>query len=156
MLLRRLSSDIMANGVTLSLSRRLCADFGAEASVSEMVIAKELLRGNPVEKARLRRADNEPLYGAVSDCLSLYRHSSYILNAASTMCCATKEMKPAKLFFRIYGNVWWLLTASLMSLSNMQFCGSDQIAFCMCLNPRRRSDRNQGHRGGSCCGQNCR
>ena len=35
--------------------RRLCADFGARVTVSEMAFARFLLKGNPVEKARLRR-----------------------------------------------------------------------------------------------------
>lgn len=45
--------------------RRLCAGFGAEVTTSEMVFARELIRGNPVERTRLRRAANEQLYGAL-------------------------------------------------------------------------------------------
>jgi hypothetical protein len=45
--------------------RRLCADFGAEVTTSEMVFARELIRGNPVERTRLKRAANEQLYGAL-------------------------------------------------------------------------------------------
>jgi tRNA-dihydrouridine synthase 3 len=43
--------------------RRLCVDFGCNVTVSEMVFARFLLKGNPVEKARLRRHASEPLYG---------------------------------------------------------------------------------------------
>ena len=43
--------------------RRLCADFGCEAAMGEMVFARHLLKGDPIEHARLRRAPNEPLYG---------------------------------------------------------------------------------------------
>jgi len=43
--------------------RRLCADFGMETSISEMIYARSLLRGDKVEKARLRRAPNEQTYG---------------------------------------------------------------------------------------------
>ena len=43
--------------------RRLCADFGMQTSVSEMIYARSLLKGNVVEKARLRRAENEATYG---------------------------------------------------------------------------------------------
>ena len=35
--------------------RRLCADFGMNVSVSEMVYAKFLLQGDRIEQARLRR-----------------------------------------------------------------------------------------------------
>jgi len=38
--------------------RRLCSDlFGMEVGLSEMIYARSLLKGNPVEKARLRRAE---------------------------------------------------------------------------------------------------
>jgi tRNA-dihydrouridine synthase 3 len=43
--------------------RRLCADFGMETSVSEMIYARSLLKGAPVEKARLRRWKGEPSFG---------------------------------------------------------------------------------------------
>ncbi len=43
--------------------RRLCADFGAEVTMSEMSFARMLLRGDNVEKARLRKADNEHCFG---------------------------------------------------------------------------------------------
>lgn len=43
--------------------RRLCADFGAEATMSEMSFARFLLKGDPLEKARLRKADNEHCFG---------------------------------------------------------------------------------------------
>jgi len=43
--------------------RRLCADFGMETSMSEMIYARSLLRGDKIEKARLRRARNEHVYG---------------------------------------------------------------------------------------------
>ena len=43
--------------------RRLCADFGMETSVSEMIYARSLLRGDAVEQARLRRACNEQTFG---------------------------------------------------------------------------------------------
>ena len=44
--------------------RRLCADFGAEATMSEMSFARHLLRGAPQEKALLKRAANEACFGA--------------------------------------------------------------------------------------------
>ena len=43
--------------------RRLCADFGMEVSLSEMVYARSLLRGSPVEQARLRRWEGERIFG---------------------------------------------------------------------------------------------
>ena len=43
--------------------RRLCSDFGMEASLSEMIYARSLLKGDAVEQARLRRASNEQFYG---------------------------------------------------------------------------------------------
>ena len=43
--------------------RRLCGDFGMEASVGEMVFARYLIAGDRVEKARLRRAENEQFFG---------------------------------------------------------------------------------------------
>lgn len=43
--------------------RRLCADFGAVVTTSEMGFARPLLKGDPKERTRLRRADNEQLYG---------------------------------------------------------------------------------------------
>ena len=43
--------------------RRLCADFGMEVSLSEMIYARSLLRGDAVEQARLRRASNEQIFG---------------------------------------------------------------------------------------------
>lgn len=43
--------------------RRLCADLGCDISMSEMVYARSLLKGCPVERARLRRADNEKCFG---------------------------------------------------------------------------------------------
>jgi tRNA-dihydrouridine synthase 3 len=43
--------------------RRLCADFGMEVSLSEMIYARSLLKGDAVEQARLRRATNEKYFG---------------------------------------------------------------------------------------------
>jgi len=43
--------------------RRLCAEFGCEVTMSEMAFAKPLLKGDRVERARLAKAANEPLYG---------------------------------------------------------------------------------------------
>lgn len=43
--------------------RRLCTDFGMEVSLSEMVYARSLLRGSPVEQARLRRCETEQIFG---------------------------------------------------------------------------------------------
>ena len=43
--------------------RRLCADFGMEVSLSEMVYARSLLKGSPVEQARLRRWEGEKTFG---------------------------------------------------------------------------------------------
>jgi len=43
--------------------RALCADFGAPVTVSEMAFARPLARGDRVERARLRRAPGERLYG---------------------------------------------------------------------------------------------
>jgi len=43
--------------------RRLCADFGMETSVSEMIYARSLLKGDRVEQARLRRWKGEPTFG---------------------------------------------------------------------------------------------
>ncbi|VEU41976.1 unnamed protein product [Pseudo-nitzschia multistriata] len=43
--------------------RRLCADFGMHTSVSEMIYARSLLRGDPIENARLRRSEGESIFG---------------------------------------------------------------------------------------------
>jgi tRNA-dihydrouridine synthase 3 len=44
--------------------RRLCADFGADVTTSEMAFARNLVRGKDrKEITRLRRADNEKIYG---------------------------------------------------------------------------------------------
>lgn len=43
--------------------RRLCADFGAEVTMSEMSFARHLLKGDPLERARLKRAANEACFG---------------------------------------------------------------------------------------------
>ena len=43
--------------------RRLCADFGAEVTMSEMAFARHMIKGDPKERTRLRRADNEQIYG---------------------------------------------------------------------------------------------
>jgi len=43
--------------------RRLCADFGMQSSLSEMIYARSLLKGDPVEQARLRRWKGELTYG---------------------------------------------------------------------------------------------
>lgn len=43
--------------------RRLCADFGAAVTTSEMGFARHLIRGDGREKALLRRAPNEALFG---------------------------------------------------------------------------------------------
>ena len=39
--------------------RRLCHDLGCRAAVGEMIFARHLLRGDPVEQARLRRSSHE-------------------------------------------------------------------------------------------------
>lgn len=44
--------------------RRLCADFGAEVTLSEMAFARQLAKGDRKERAILRRAENEKCYGA--------------------------------------------------------------------------------------------
>ena len=43
--------------------RRLCAYYGADVTMSEMGFARQLIKGDPKEKTRLRRAENEQLYG---------------------------------------------------------------------------------------------
>lgn len=43
--------------------RQLCADFGAEVTMSEMAFARQLLKGDRKEAAMLRRAPNEACYG---------------------------------------------------------------------------------------------
>ena len=43
--------------------RRLCADFGMQVSMGEMVFARMLNKGNHIEQARLRRAPNEDFFG---------------------------------------------------------------------------------------------
>jgi tRNA-dihydrouridine synthase 3 len=43
--------------------RRLCADLGCTAAVGEMVFARQLLKGDRLEHARLRRASNEDFFG---------------------------------------------------------------------------------------------
>mmetsp|Transcript_18554 Transcript_18554/g.27163 ORF Transcript_18554/g.27163 Transcript_18554/m.27163 type:complete len:474 (+) Transcript_18554:38-1459(+) len=43
--------------------RRLCADFGMEVSLSEMVYSRSLLKGDRIERARLRSAPNEQIFG---------------------------------------------------------------------------------------------
>jgi tRNA-dihydrouridine synthase 3 len=43
--------------------RRLCADFGMEVSLSEMVYSRRLIKGDRLERTRLRRSENEATYG---------------------------------------------------------------------------------------------
>lgn len=43
--------------------RRLCVEFGAEITVSEMIVSRELVRGNRKEKALLRRHPSEKVFG---------------------------------------------------------------------------------------------
>jgi tRNA-dihydrouridine synthase 3 len=43
--------------------RRLCADFGMDISLSEMVYSRRLIKGDRLERTRLRRSDNEAIYG---------------------------------------------------------------------------------------------
>ena len=43
--------------------RRLCADFGCEIALGEMVFARQLIGGSPLERARIRRAPNEKVFG---------------------------------------------------------------------------------------------
>lgn len=43
--------------------RRLCADFGARATMGEMTFARLLLKGDRVERTRLKKAGNETLFG---------------------------------------------------------------------------------------------
>jgi len=43
--------------------RRLCADFGTNVSLSEMVYARFLCQGDRIEQARLRRSANEQVFG---------------------------------------------------------------------------------------------
>ncbi len=43
--------------------RRLCADFGADVSMGEMMFARQLIKRNRQEKARLRQAHNERCFG---------------------------------------------------------------------------------------------
>lgn len=43
--------------------RRLCAEFGAEVTMSEMGFARHLLKGKARERAILRKAANERMYG---------------------------------------------------------------------------------------------
>ena len=43
--------------------RRLCADFGCEVAMGEMVFARYLIKGDRKESARLRRAPNEGFFG---------------------------------------------------------------------------------------------
>jgi tRNA-dihydrouridine synthase 3 len=43
--------------------RRLCADFGCDVAVGEMVFARYLIKGDHRETARLRRAPNEKIFG---------------------------------------------------------------------------------------------
>ena len=42
--------------------RRICADFGMEVAMGEMIFARMLLKGDRTEQARLRRAANEKLF----------------------------------------------------------------------------------------------
>ena len=39
--------------------RRLCADFGMQVGMGEMIFARNLIKGDKIEAARLRRASNE-------------------------------------------------------------------------------------------------
>ena len=43
--------------------RRLCADFGCDASFSEMTYARNLLKNEGIELARMRRAPGETTFG---------------------------------------------------------------------------------------------
>jgi len=43
--------------------RRLCADFGMEVSLGEMIYARNLIKRDRIEQARLRRSPSEPIFG---------------------------------------------------------------------------------------------
>ena len=43
--------------------RRLCASFGADVTMSEMSYARNLVKGNVVERTHLRQAANEHCFG---------------------------------------------------------------------------------------------
>lgn len=47
--------------------RRLCQDFGMKISIGEMVFARNLLRGDPIERARLRKplTNQDELFGVL-------------------------------------------------------------------------------------------
>lgn len=52
--------------------RQLCAELGAPACWGEMMFARSLLRGHPIERARLKRAPGEKLYCAQIATNALY------------------------------------------------------------------------------------
>lgn len=49
--------------------RRLCASFGADATMSEMSYARNLIKGNVVERTHLRQAANEHCFGEHVRCI---------------------------------------------------------------------------------------
>jgi len=49
--------------------RRLCASFGADATMSEMSYARNLNKGNVVERTHLRQAANEHCFGEHVRCI---------------------------------------------------------------------------------------
>ena len=80
--------------------RRLCVDFGAEATMSEMCFARMLLKGEPVERSRLRKAENEQCFGELlSDELWQIAEQSLCAMAVHLQCnahlpCRTPFMTP--------------------------------------------------------------
>ena len=81
--------------------RRLCADFGAEATMSEMSFARHLLRGAPQEKALLKRAANEACFWCAFTCLlpgSAITHRCWVLpeRPPSTSPCGCMHCKAAE------------------------------------------------------------
>ena len=75
--------------------RRLCADFGAEVTMSEMSFARMLLKGDVVEKARLRKADNEHCFGRPAStqnfCLSCWLHQGFLFHLPHLNCRGAVE-----------------------------------------------------------------
>lgn len=71
----------MSKGSNLAY-RRLCMDFGARCTMSEMVFAHALAKGTRKDEALLRRSENEPCFGVQL----LASHSDSLAAATSKVC----------------------------------------------------------------------
>ncbi len=109
--------------------RRLCASFGADATMSEMSYARNLIKGNVVERTHLRQAANEHCFG---------EHVRCIISAHAHIICVHSLQIPSCM-------PWYrcMQTSLLKALANFVFastCYAARLTKTSCLT--RQTSRN--------------